>query len=130
MDNGKQFDISKLCAQLDFKHHFSAYHALANGLAEAFNKTLCNLLKKVANHSKKDWPEKIGEALWAYRTTFRTPTQTTSYSLVYGVEVVLPLKRQIPSLKIVIQECLSNENNVRLCLKELEALDEKKLEAQ
>ena len=85
-DNGKQFDMSKLCAQFDFKqHHSSAYYAPANGLAEAFNKTLCNLLKKVANRSKKDWPEKIGEALWAYRTTFRTPTQATPYSLVYGV---------------------------------------------
>ena len=130
MDNGKQFDISKLCAQLDFKHHFSAYHALANGLAEAFNKTLCNLLKKVANRSKKDWSEKIGEALWAYRTTFRTPTQATPYLLVYGVEVVLPLERQIPSLRIAIQEGLSNEDNVRLRLEELKALDEKRLEAQ
>ena len=75
-DNGKQFDMSKLYAQLDFKqHHSSAYHAPANGLVEAFNKILCNLLKKVANRSKKDWPEKIEKALWAYRTTFRTPTQ-------------------------------------------------------
>ena len=47
IDNGKQFDMSKLCAQFDFKqYHSSMYHAPANGLAEAFNKTLCNLLKK------------------------------------------------------------------------------------
>ena len=58
--NEKQFDMSKMCAQLDFKqHHSSAYHAPANGLAETFNKTLCNFLKKVANRSKKYWPEKI-----------------------------------------------------------------------
>ena len=91
---------------------------------------MCNLLKKVANCSKKDWPKKIGEALWAYPTTFRTPTQATPYSFVYGVEIVLLLKRQIPSLKIAIQKYLSNEDNVRLCLKELEALDEKGLKAQ
>jgi hypothetical protein len=30
------------------------YNAPANGLAEAFNKTLCNILKKMENHSKKD----------------------------------------------------------------------------
>ena len=112
--------MSKLCAQLDFKqHHFFAYHARTNGLAGAFNKTLCNLLKKVVNHSKKDWPEKIGEALWAYRTTFCTPTQATPYSLVYGVEAVLPLECQISSLRIVIQEGLSNEDNVQLRLEEL-----------
>jgi hypothetical protein len=93
-------------------------------------KTLCNILKKVVNRSKKDWHERIGEALWAYRTTFRTPTQATPYSLVYGVEAVLPLECQIPSLRIAIQEGLSNEDNVRLRLEELEGLDEKHLEAQ
>ena len=50
--------------------------------------------------------------------------------MVYGVEVVLPLECQIPSLRIAIQEGLSNEDNVRLRLEELEALDEKRLEAQ
>jgi hypothetical protein len=50
--------------------------------------------------------------------------------LVYGVEVVFPLECQIPSLRIVIQEGLSHEDNVCLHLKELKALDEKRLEAQ
>jgi hypothetical protein len=49
--------------------------------------------------------------------------------LVYEVEVVLPLECEITSLGIVIQG-LSNEDNVRLRLEELEALDEKHLEAQ
>ena len=106
------------------------YNAPANSLVEAFNKTLCNLLKKVVGKSKRDWHERVEEALWAYRTTYRTPTQATPYSLVYGVEVVLPLERQIPSLRIAIQEGLSNEDNVRLRLEELEALDEKRLGAQ
>ena len=51
------------------------------------------------------------------------------YSLVYGVEAVLQLERQIPSLRIAIQG-LSNEDNVCLRLEELEALEEKRLEAQ
>ncbi|XP_074297354.1 uncharacterized protein LOC141628066 [Silene latifolia] len=69
----------------------SMYNASANGLAQAFNKT-CNLLKKVVEKSKRDWHERIGEALWAYRTTYKTPTQATPYALVYGVEAVLPLE--------------------------------------
>ncbi|XP_070030882.1 uncharacterized protein [Nicotiana tomentosiformis] len=70
------------------------------------------------------------EALWAYRTTHRTPTQATPYSLVYGVEAVLPLERQIPSLRLAIQEGITDEENARFRLSELEALDEKRLEAQ
>lgn len=123
--------MSQLGEQFGFKQHKSSmYNAPANGLAEAFNKTLCNLLKKVVSRSKKDWHERLGEALWAYRTTHRTPTQATPYSLVYGVEAVLPLEKQIPSLRIAIQEGLTTEDNARLRLEELEALDERRLEAQ
>ncbi|KAL0444085.1 UNVERIFIED_CONTAM: hypothetical protein Slati_2131200 [Sesamum latifolium] len=68
-----------------------------------------SLLKKVMAKSKRDWHERIGEALWAYRTIVRTPTQSTPYALVYGVETVLPLEQQIPSLRIAIQEGLTKE---------------------
>ncbi|GKV21559.1 hypothetical protein SLEP1_g31529 [Rubroshorea leprosula] len=133
-DNGKPFSNSlmdKLCSKFKFAQHFSSmYNAVANGLAKAFNKTLCNLLKKVVSKSKPDWHERIGEALWANQTTHRTPTKATLYSLVYGVEAVLPLECQIPSLKIAIQEGLIDEQNAKLCLLELEALDEKRLETQ
>ncbi|XP_071923111.1 uncharacterized protein [Coffea arabica] len=123
--------MNKLGEKFHFKQYNSSmYYTAANGLAEAFNKTFCNLLKKIVDKSKRDWHLRIREALWAYRTTFRTPTQATPYALVYGVEAILPLECQIPSLRIAIQERLSEENNVRFRLEELEALDEKRLEAQ
>ena len=53
------------------------------------------------------------------------PTQETPCSLVCGVEVVLSIKLQIPSLRIVIHEGLTDEDNDKLCLQELEVLDEK-----
>lgn len=49
---------------------------------------------------------------------------------MYGVEAVLPLEVQIPSLRIVIQEGLTSDENDKLRLAELEALDEKRLQAQ
>ncbi|XP_070004154.1 uncharacterized protein [Nicotiana sylvestris] len=133
-DNGTPFDnklVKILCEKFSFKQHKSSmYNAPANGPAEAFNKMLGNLLKKVVAKNKRDWHERIGEYLWAYRTTFRTATQATPYSLVYGVEAVLPLEQQIPLLRIAIQEGLTSEENAQLRLAELEALDEKRLEAQ
>ena len=133
-DNGKQFYnslVDRLCVKFDFRQYKSSmYNAPANGLAEAFNKTLCNLLRKVVSKTKKDWHDRVPEALWAYRTTYRTPTQSTPYALVYGVEAVLPLEKQIPSLRMTIQEGLTEEENARLRLEELEALDEKRLQAQ
>ncbi|KAH0643806.1 hypothetical protein KY290_033918 [Solanum tuberosum] len=101
-DNGTPFNnklMSSLCEKCSFKQHKPLiYNACANGLAEALNKALGNLLKKVVAKNKRDWHERIDEALWAYRTTFRTATQATLFSLVYGVEAVLSLEKQIPSL--------------------------------
>ncbi|KAL0373392.1 UNVERIFIED_CONTAM: hypothetical protein Sradi_3254900 [Sesamum radiatum] len=84
-DNGKLFCnslIDKLCQKFGFKQRNSfMYYAATDGLAEAFNRTLCSLLKKVVVKSKRDWHKRIKEALWAYKTTVRTPTQSTLYAL-------------------------------------------------
>ncbi|XP_047253579.1 uncharacterized protein LOC124887711 [Capsicum annuum] len=80
-DNGTSFNnklMRSLCEKFNFKQHKSSiYNALANGFAKAFNKTLGDLLKKVVSKDKRDWHERISEALWAYRTTFRTAMQAT-----------------------------------------------------
>ena len=81
-------------------------------------------------HIQTELAWKNEEALRAYRTTYRTQPQATPYSLAFGVEAVLPLERQIPSLRLAIQEELTEEENAWLRLAELEALDEKRLEAQ
>ena len=72
----------------------------------------------------------MDEDLWAYQTTHRKPTQATPFSLIFGIEAVLSLERQISSLRLDIQEELAKEQNTCLHLQELEALDEKRLEAQ
>ncbi|WJZ90964.1 hypothetical protein VitviT2T_010078 [Vitis vinifera] len=42
--------------------------------------------------TSRDWSEKLPFALWAYRTSFRNSAGATPYSLVYGMEAVLPFK--------------------------------------
>ncbi|XP_070012876.1 uncharacterized protein [Nicotiana sylvestris] len=59
-----------------------------------------------------------------------TPTKVTPYAFVYGVEAILPLERQIPSLRLAIQEGITDEESARLRFAELEALDDKMLESQ
>lgn len=95
-DDGGPFKnkhVDKLCSKFKISYHYStAYNPAANGQAEAFNKTLCKLLKKVVSRNKHEWHEKLLEALWAYRTMTRTPTEMTPYALVFGGEAVLPLE--------------------------------------
>ncbi|XP_020266393.1 uncharacterized protein LOC109841874 [Asparagus officinalis] len=108
----------------------TAYNPAANGQAEAFNKTIVRILTKVVSTNKRDWNEKLGQSLWAYCTTVRTPTGATPYSLVYGYKAVLPLEIQIPSLRIALVIGMTTEESHHRRLEELEALDEKRLLAQ
>ena len=62
--------------------------------------------------------------------SYKMPNQSTPFALVYEVEAVLPLELQIPLLRIAIQDDLTENENHKLCLAELKALDEKRLRAQ
>ncbi|XP_055814095.1 uncharacterized protein LOC129883461 [Solanum dulcamara] len=42
------------------------------------------ILQKTVNAQWKDWEEKLDEALWAYRTTYKTPIRTSPYQMVFG----------------------------------------------
>jgi len=42
-------------------------------------------------------------ALYGYRTFVRTSTGGTPFSLLYGMEVVLPIKVEIPSLRVLME---------------------------
>jgi hypothetical protein len=42
-------------------------------------------------------------ALWAYQTSIKTATGFSPFQLIYGLEAVLPIECQIPSLKLAVQ---------------------------
>ena len=42
--------------------------------------------------SRKDWSRKLDDALWAYRTAFKTPLGTTPFHLLYGKSCHLPVE--------------------------------------
>jgi len=114
----------RLAEKHKFRHSFSSsYNPSSNGQAEAFNKVLCKILKKMVSRARRDWHERLPETLWAYRTTVRTATSCTPYNLVFGLEAVLPLELQLPSLRVAMQFTDPNEN-AQVRLAELEALDE------
>ena len=114
----------RLAGKHKFRHSFSStYNPSSNGQAEAFHKVLCKILKKMVSRSRRDWHERLLEALWAYRTTVRTTTGCTPYNLFFGSEAVLPL--ELPSLRVAMQFTALNEN-AQVRLAKLEALDERR----
>jgi len=50
----------------------------------------------------KDWHGMLPFALHAYCTAIQTSIGATPYILVYGMEAVMPLEVEIPSLRVLI----------------------------
>ncbi|PKI59733.1 hypothetical protein CRG98_019909 [Punica granatum] len=69
-----------------------------NGAVEAANKNIKKIIEKMTVNYK-DWHEMLPFALLAYRTSIRSSTGATPYSLVYGMEAVLPVEVEIPSMR-------------------------------
>ena len=73
-----------------------------NGVIEAANKKNKKTIQKMVN-TYKDWHEMLPFALHSYRTSVRTSTGATPFSLVYGMEAVLPVEVDIPSLWVLME---------------------------
>ena len=77
---------------MKINHHNSVpYRPKMNGAVETANKNVKKIIAK-ATETYKDWHEKLPFALHAYRTRVQTSTGATPYSLVYGMEAVLPIE--------------------------------------
>ncbi|RDY06704.1 Retrovirus-related Pol polyprotein, partial [Mucuna pruriens] len=104
LNNGTNLNnkmMTELCEQFKIKHHNSTPHRpKMNGVVEAANKNIKNIVQKMVVMCK-DWHDMLPYALHWYRTLMRTSTRATPYSLVYGIEAVLPVEVEIPSLRVL-----------------------------
>nr|GEU56772.1 reverse transcriptase domain-containing protein [Tanacetum cinerariifolium] len=74
-------------------HRFStSYHPKTSGQVEKTNKALKRILKKTVKDNPVIWSRKLDDALWAFRTDYKTPTGTTPYKLIYGKNCHLPFE--------------------------------------
>ncbi|GKA03858.1 reverse transcriptase domain-containing protein [Tanacetum coccineum] len=57
---------------------------LRNGQVEASNHGLKRIIERTVGENRASWFDKLDDALWAFRTAFKTPIGCTPYKLVYG----------------------------------------------
>nr|GEU34643.1 reverse transcriptase domain-containing protein [Tanacetum cinerariifolium] len=70
----------------------TAYHPQMSGRVEVSNRGLKRILERMVGENHALWPDKLDDALWAFRTAFKTPIGCTPYKLVYGKSCHLPIE--------------------------------------
>ena len=58
------------------------YHLQTNGQVEVINRQIKLILEKTVGQNRKDWSVKLNDALWAYRTAFKTVLAQRPITLV------------------------------------------------
>ena len=131
-DNGSNLNnkmMTELCEEFKIVHHNSSpYRPKMNGAVEAANKNIKRIIQKMVV-TYKDWHEMLPFALHGYRTSVRTSTGATPFSLVYGIKVVLPVEVEIPSLRVIMETKLTEAEWVQNRFDQLNLIEEKRMTA-
>ncbi|KAL0886207.1 hypothetical protein Bca101_010190 [Brassica carinata] len=105
------------------------YHPQTSGQVEVSNKQIKGILEKVVGTKRKDWSAKLDDALWTYRTAFKTPLGTTPFNLVYGKSCQLPVELEYKALWAVKLLNFDIKDAKEKRLLQLNELDEIRMDA-
>ncbi|GJT43044.1 putative nucleotidyltransferase, ribonuclease H [Tanacetum coccineum] len=94
-DRGTHFcnsQLEKVLQKYEVTHKLStAYHPQTNKHTEVTNRAIKCILERSVGYNPKNWSKKLDDALWAFRTAYKTPTGCTPFRLVYGKGCHLPV---------------------------------------
>ncbi|GJY25810.1 reverse transcriptase domain-containing protein [Tanacetum coccineum] len=95
-DRGTHFcndQFAKVMLKYRVTHRLSiAYHPQTSGQVEVSNRGLKRILERIVGENCASWSDKLDDALWAFRTAYKTPIGFTPYKLVYGKACHLPIE--------------------------------------
>nr|GEV42250.1 DNA-directed DNA polymerase [Tanacetum cinerariifolium] len=95
-DRGTHFcndQFAKVMQKYGVTYHLATpYHPQTSGQVEVSNRGYKRILKRAVGENRTSWSDKLDDALWAFRTAYKTLIGCTPYKLVYGKACHLPVE--------------------------------------
>nr|GEV56381.1 reverse transcriptase domain-containing protein [Tanacetum cinerariifolium] len=87
------YKFAKVMSKYGVTHRLAtAYYPQTSGQVEVLNRSLKRILERTVGENRTSWYKKLEDALWAFRTAYKTPIGCTPYKLVYGKSCHLPIE--------------------------------------
>ena len=86
-------------------------------------------MTKTVKQHRKDWSDKLLEALWAYCTTWKNTTSFSPYEMVYGKQVLLPIEFQISTYRLAAELGMDLNEDQKQRMMQVNELDEVRQDA-
>ncbi|GJU76112.1 putative reverse transcriptase domain-containing protein [Tanacetum coccineum] len=78
--------LFKSCPDGIIRRLATPYHPQTSGQTENTNRAIKRILERIVNRNRKEWADKLDDALWALRTAYKTPIGSTSFRITDAYE--------------------------------------------
>nr|GEU65679.1 reverse transcriptase domain-containing protein [Tanacetum cinerariifolium] len=107
-DRGTHFcndQFAKVMLKYEISHRLStAYHPQPSRQVEVSNQSLKRILERTVGENSASWSNKLDDALWAFRTAFKTRIGCTPYKLKFQLNELNELRDQAYENSLIYEE--------------------------
>ncbi|GKE56703.1 reverse transcriptase domain-containing protein [Tanacetum coccineum] len=86
------YELIKSCDACQRQGKISHRDEMPQNAIQVTNCGLKRILERTVGENRALWSDKLDDALWAFRTAYKTPIGCTPYKLVYGKSCHLPVE--------------------------------------